>query len=513
MGSCTSTQTIVKETGEEAITPQRTALYLNYLASDSLKGRNTPSPGLDSAALFICGAFQKMGLSPISSDYLHYYGICQRNLGDSSRFSITRNGVLTGFSIKTDYIPFEQTGSRCADGHLVFAGYGITAQDVGYDDYAAIDAKGKIVVIFRHEPRELDSTSQLFKKNGQQAFSRVIDKIENAKAHGAAGLVILNEPANHKSMKPRGYPWPSLSKTLKKEVGPTHFCGDSTFTIPVVHGGEEVALSLFGTIDSLKRIQLLIDSLLVPRSFEFSNTTSTLQIDIQEIEKYRVPNLIAQLEGSDSILKNEFVVIGAHYDHVGFIDKHKADSDYIFNGADDNASGTSGVLSIAYAFSKMHPRPKRSVVFMLFSGEEKGLLGSKWYVEHPAVPLSHTVAMFNLDMIGRNAEDTLQLIGAIQNEDLYQVVCKWNKKIGFKLIPKRMSGGSDHWSFYSKGIPSLFFFSGLHKDYHQTSDNPDKINFRKVSRVSRLVFYSAFDVANCSKHFKVELDESNEYAY
>jgi len=217
-------------------------------------------------------------------------------------------------------------------------------------------------------------------------------------------------------------------------------------------------------------------------------------------------NVIAVLEGTHPGLKDEAIIIGGHYDHLGFQQEHKADSDYIYNGADDNASGTCAMLAVAKAFSSMVENPKRSVIFMAFAGEEKGLLGSDSYVQKPLWPLSKTVAMLNLDMISRNDIDSLEIIGARQNPGLVKVVRKQNKDIGFKLAEsknKRMDEGSDHFSFFKKGIPVIFFFTGFHPDYHEVTDNPDRVNPEKAAKVSRLAFLTAWVVANENKHYKI----------
>ena len=198
------------------------------------------------------------------------------------------------------------------------------------------------------------------------------------------------------------------------------------------------------------------------------------------------------------MFSKQLVIIGAHYDHVGFKKDHKDGEDYIFNGADDNASGTSGVLAVAYAFSRLKEKPKRSMMFILFAGEEKGFFGSRYYTSHPLHPLASTVAMLNLDMISRNNPDSLYLEGAQQSPDITNIIRKENKKTKFKLVVKESDflGGSDHYYFYKHNVPFIFFFTGLHKDYHQVSDNPDKSDYNKAARVSRLVFYTAGKISN-----------------
>lgn len=492
---------------KDILTEEVIRKHIQFLASDSLKGRNTPSPGLDTAAAYIAKVFSESGVKPFNGSYFQVYSLCSRNLGDSNRFSITRHNEQTIFTLKTEYTPFEISGSADVEGEVVFAGYGITAPELNYDDYQGLDVKGKLVLIFRHEPRENDSTFKSFNGSQPTKYSNLNEKMLNAKEHGALGLLIVTEPLNNHSMKPRGFPWPALSKTLPPDAGPLSFCDGKTGQIPLIHVGEEVIKCLFGSLDSLKSVQKTLDSTLQVHSFTIPDARIFLRTDITSRIKYTTRNVVGMIEGTIAGSKNEVVVIGAHYDHVGFIEKHKTDTDYIFNGADDNASGTSGVLAIAQAMASLKVRPERSVLFLLFSGEEKGLFGSEWYVNHPLISMEKTIAMFNLDMISRNAPDTLDLIGAKQSPALAKVIRRNNKVPDLVLIPRKMSGGSDHWNFYRKGVPCIFFFAGLHKDYHQVTDNPDKVDAKKAARVAQLVFYTTWDICNNHHYYSFDKDE------
>jgi hypothetical protein len=490
--------------GYSMITPELLQKNIDFLASDSLKGRNTPSPGLDTAAAFISRVFAKYGVKPVNGSYFQVFSLCSRNLGDSNSFSIKRQGIVTTFTLKSDYTPFEVSGSAEINGELVFAGYGITAPELKYDDYKYIDVKGKIVLIFKHEPRENDSLFKLFNGSEPTRYSNLNEKVLNARKHEAIGVMVVTEPLNNHSMKPKGFPWPALTKTIPADAAPVSFCHEHNEQIPVIHVGEEVIKCLFGSMDSLKAFQRSIDGCLVNRPFSIPDARISLRISIVSKEKYSTKNVVGLIEGTDSILKNEVVVIGAHYDHVGFLEKHKPDTDYIFNGADDNASGTSGVLAIAQAMASMKVKPRRSVLFLLFAGEEKGLYGSGWYVNHPLIPLNKTIAMLNLDMISRNAANKLELIGAKQSHSLERIVKKNNKTTRFMLTSSKISGGSDHWNFYKKDIPVIFFFTGLHKDYHQVTDNPDRIDAQKAARVAQLIFLTAWDLSNSSYYYSSE---------
>jgi hypothetical protein len=315
-----------------------------------------------------------------------------------------------------------------------------------------------------------------------------------------SGVVVKQTPEH--MITPRGFPWPSLSRILPDDALPMTL-SDTSRRIPVVHVGKEVMNLMFESVDSLRSIQRQIDSTLMPMSREFPSINVKMKTSIVG-NIIKTNNVIGIIPGSDPKLKNEYVVVGAHYDHVGFI-KNQTEGDYIINGADDNASGTAGLLAVAEAFSKMKAKPKRSVLLMAFSGEEKGLLGSEAYVRQPVFPLNNTVAMLNMDMISRNHIDSLDLEGANLSPDLVKIVQTQNKGIDLKISFNKDEhvGGSDHASFHKKNIPFLFFFAGLHPDYHTVRDNPDSINPEKAARISRLVFRTTWYLANDNKRYRL----------
>jgi Zn-dependent M28 family amino/carboxypeptidase len=218
----------------------------------------------------------------------------------------------------------------------------------------------------------------------------------------------------------------------------------------------------------------------------------------------RAPNVIGILPGSDPELRDSYVVFSAHFDHVG-VGRPDAAGDSIYNGADDNASGTSGLLEVARAFASLPKAPARSLVFLAVSGEEKGLLGSEYYSDHPTVPLEKIVANINVDMIGRNAADSIVVIGQEYSTlgPLVQEVAAAHPELGLTVAQdiwpeQRFFFRSDHYNFARKDIPALFFFAGVHEDYHRPSDHVEKIDTDKTARVARLIFYTAYEIANRS---------------
>ena len=489
--------------GEKFITQDLIQKDISFLASDSLKGRNTPSPELDIASDYISNSFGSYGLGKIDGSYLQKVKLGLVNLGRENYLSITKDGKEISFNLKDDFTPFEMTANKHSDAPIVFAGYGIDAPEFKYNDYDNLDVNGKIVFVLRHEPGEND-TASIFNGKESTKYSNVDEKVRTAVKHGAIGVLVAQDPLNHSILTPKGFPWPSLSKIIPKDAIPLSLMIDEKDKIPVVQVGESVIEKLFGSVENLKNIQSEIDKNLKPNSFNVSGAEASLKTSTEITDKSS-NNVAGFIEGSDPVLKSEVVVIGAHYDHVGYISRHQEGEDFIYNGADDNASGTCGVLAVAKAFSESNQKPKRSVLFIAFCGEEKGLFGSRSYVENPSFTLEKTVAMLNMDMIGRNNPDSLTIYGNDRNPDLLRTALTANEDIGFKINYEnvRMSGGSDHASFLNKKIPSLFFHSDTHADYHKVSDEVSLINSEKIARVAKLVYKTAWEIANNGEYFEV----------
>jgi len=485
----------------QAITAEEMHRHLFYLASDSLKGRNTPSPELDTAAAYIARQFSLAGIRPVRGSFFQQVNLNVVSLGEQNGLRIRKNGLEKVYEIKADFTPFDMTASREVRAPVVFAGYGITAPEYKYDDYASLDVKGKIVFVLRHEPGEED-TSSVFKGKQATDYSNVGTKVRIAVEHGAVGVLVATDPLNHESLVPRGFPWPSLSRTIPRDALPITLGAEESTKVPVVHVGEAVMEQLFGSVDSVRVLQATIDGTVSPRSFAVAGCEVWIQTSTQ-IKDMPTRNVVGYVEGSDSLLKHELVVVGAHYDHVGYKKEHAPGEDYIFNGADDNASGTCALLGVAAGFGALAERPRRSVLLIAFTGEEKGLFGSEYYARNPLFPLEKTVAMLNLDMVGRNAEDTLFLIGTESSPDLGAIARKEDPLIGLTLVDTALnSGGSDHMSFMKRKIPSLFFHSGLEPELHTVRDNPELINTRKIARASQLAFLTAVHIANDSSRYR-----------
>ncbi len=479
--------------------------HIEFLASDSLLGRKAPSEGLTIAAEYIVDYYKKIGLKPVNGSYYQPVTLYQQRLADRNSLTVKFKSEKRILNLKTDFTPFDITGNNKVKGTLLFAGYGITAPEYGYDDYENINANGKIVVIFTHEPNEWDTTS-VFKGTKISKYGRVKNKVQNAKEHGALGVILITDPVNHNFIMASGSPWPSLNKFLDKNKLAYRLLevNEKESTTPVVQVGNTFINIVFESVDSLIRIQQKIDNNFAPNSFDIPDIKVDLETSITK-ELYTVNNVVGQIEGISTHLKNEYLIIGAHYDHVGYSKNAKPGTDSVRNGADDNASGTSALLTIAKAFTLMENAPKRSVLFVAFTAEELGLYGSRHYVDTPLIALDNTIAMLNLDMLGRNNPDTLYLHNAENNQKIVSVIKDQNQNLNtnFDLIEKGVSGGSDHAPFHKKGIPNIFFFAGLHEDYHDFGDNPDKIDFDKVARVSRLAFGTAWEISNTEEYFNM----------
>lgn len=497
----TSAQNISKALN--TITTEKIKAHIDYLASDSMKGRYTPSPELELAAQYIQNEFKRYGIKPVNNSYFQHVPVYSLSLGKENSATIFKNGEEKKLAFKTDIVPFEMSADTTIKASVAFVGYGITAPEYGFDDYKDIDVTGKIVFVLSHEPLE-DKESSVF--NGKKAtkYSDITYKVENAIAHGAAGLILITDPLTHLLILPRGYPWPTLT-SAKNENKVVHLGEASTNKkIPVFHIGKDGAEFLMGSMDSIESLQSAIDKSLQPHSFLIKNTFIEMRSSVIETD-LNCKNVVGFIKGTDDKIADEVVVIGAHYDHVGKERTPSAGEDYIYNGADDNASGTTVLLSVAEALSKMKTKPRRSILFIAFTGEEQGLYGSKAYVKQPLFPLNKTVAMLNLDMVGRNSADSLFLESASRSPELTQVVNKANEGINFTLLTgsNKFSGGSDHAPFYYKNIPFVFFFAGLHDDYHTVRDNPDLVNPAKIGKVARLVFKTAWEISNSNQYYKV----------
>jgi hypothetical protein len=454
---------------------------VKYLASPELKGRATGSPELETAAAFLAGKYREFGIAPADGkSYLQAFDVTTNaKLGPNNRFAF-RTGSRRAILDAADYVPFSFSSVGTFKGSVVFAGYGITAPEYHYDDYAGIDVKGKIVLVLRHEPQENDEKS-VFAGKELTAHAAFTNKATNAKMHGAAAMILIDDAGNHP------HDIPELVK-----FGSTD--GPKDAGLEIVEVKESRIDGWFDAAGkNLATVQAQIDKDLHPQSFAFPTSIDVEgQVDIQH-EVKTVHNVAAYLPGTT----DEYVIFGAHYDHLGMGGQFSLTPSVtaIHPGADDNASGTAGVIELARWYAKQ-PRQKRGILFLNFSGEELGLLGSAWYVAHPELPLDNAVAMINMDMIGRIREGKVFVGGTSTGNGLRplleKVAAKYPLKIDFSEGPE--SSSSDHTSFITGQVPSLFFFSGLHGDYHKPSDTADKIDAPDAAQLLTMVSEIADDL-------------------
>ena len=473
---------------ESAVADLSAARYLErvtYLARDEMKGRGDGSPELDQAADYIASQFRTFGLKAAGDDPTYFQNF---ELTTGADFGSKNELQLSGenLRINEDFVPIAFSNTAEFEGPVVFAGYGITAAELHYDDYQGINANAKVVVILRHEPQELDPASP-FNGTDFTVHASFINKAINARQHGAKGIVFITDPNNHVSQA--------------DTVGEATRIEESTdFGISAVQARRGPVMKLFKDAGrDLAAVQKKIDANLEPQSFELPAVRIRIATEVHRTRK-TVRNVVGMLPGSDPALQNEYVVAGAHYDHLGLGDRDSlapSQIGQIHHGADDNASGTSGVLELARLAAKNKQAFKRSIVFMTFAGEELGLLGSSYFVNHPTIPLENITAMINMDMIGRLTNDRLFVGGVGTSPGFKSWVEDFNKSVGLKLDYSDSGfGASDHTSFNAKKIPVLFIFSGLHADYHKPSDTYDKINAQGAVKVLSLVYPMLAKVAN-----------------
>lgn len=448
---------------------------VKVLADPSMKGRLTGTPELEKAAKFLAARYEKLGIPPAGGKtYFQWYDVTTNaRLGKANTLKWTSEGHTRSLAPEKDFVPFNFSMNGTVSAGLAFAGYGITAPEYNYDDYSNIDAKGKIVVILRHEPQEFDEKS-VFNGKVYTRHAQMEAKAVNAKFHGAKAVVFVSDVSNHSD--------PDDVDKFSRNVGPG-FRG-----VPFVQVRAEIVeqwLALSGK--NLKELIAAIDKDLKPQSFDLpANLSTELSVDVQR-EVKRVPNVCAYLPGET----DEYVIIGAHFDHLGLGEQFSMAPSLagtVHPGADDNASGTAGVLELAQWF-KSQPQAKRGVLFLNFSGEELGLLGSSAYVANPVLPLNKAVAMLNMDMIGRIRDGKVFLSGSATGTTFKPLLeeVKAKTKLTLDLSEQGGYGSSDHTSFTTKQVPVLFFFSGLHADYHKPSDTADKIEAWNTAMLLQVV--------------------------
>lgn len=477
---------------------QRLTETARYLASDELEGRGVATAGIDKAADYLARQFTEMGLDTrrYQGTPFHTFHLGTRyGLGTVNTLSVNVPGKAPAeLGVGTDFTPLSLSGSGKFDLPIAFVGYGITAPKYQYDDYSGLDVRGQAVIVLRNEPQKADPKSP-FEGTQPTDFSHLSHKVSNAIEHGAAAILLVTDTA---SLGTAGSAVANADPLLDFQVKST--AGNRQ--IPIIHCRRAVLEPLFQTIrqTELASIERDIDSDLQPRSFLL--TGGRVSGDVSVVRKGKpLKNVVAVLPGQGE-LAEETIVLGAHYDHLGYGGMGSLAftmKKEVHNGADDNGSGTSVLVEVARQLSIKHrqkPLPRR-VVFIAFTAEESGLIGSERYVKDPLYPLSQTVAMLNLDMVGRLRQERLTVYGTGTAKEFDPLIDRLGAQNAFTIIKKPGGyGPSDHSSFYQRGIPVLHFFTGLHKQYHRPEDDSDLLNIDGMARISQMVVTAIEEIAS-----------------
>jgi hypothetical protein len=483
----------------DSITPVELRMHLEFLASEELGGRYTLSPSFAIAARYLASHLEAYGFKGAGDhgDFLQTFQVVSSKPDTAkSSFEVTGSGKASSYHFGDFYLT-NGGGDGEAQGQIIFVGSGISAPSQKYDDYSGLDVKGKLVLIAPGTPAGVDASRLEENESGQGA----------ARAHGAVGVLQLPPQRLLDLMKNKGF----QERAATREA--VRLARDAEGKLPALTLGPALAEELLaaGGLD-LKNVYEMISrkQKLQPKKLD---VTAKMTVAMQ-LTRSTTQNVAAILEGSDPKLKNEYVVFSAHYDHL-----KTGPSGEIYPGADDDGSGTTAVLAIAHAMSL--ERPKRSVLVMFHAGEELGLLGSEYNTDYaPVVPLNQMVADLNIDMIGRSKPpgdkemgnehltdaNTVYLVGSNRiSQELHQLSEETNAQFQKMQLdyhyndpsePERIYFRSDHWNYAKHGVPIIFYFDGTHVDYHRPTDTVDKIDFAKMTKITRLVFETGWRIAN-----------------
>ena len=439
---------------------QRIKSHLFFLADDLLEGRDTGSRGHEIAALYIATEFAKYGLKPVGTDgYMQNVAFRKANLvQESPKFTFTQNGETVDFDYPKEYLASPSLLSTEANvkGEMVFVGYGIVADELSHNDYKDLDVKGKVVVALAGKPSDFPSEEGAHFASGYQKQKYAVD-------NGAIGMITITTPKNEKVR-----PYQSrLNYIHTPRMAWLDDSGQPANSFSQLKGGaymsEGAARKLFeGAEKSLDDVYAQLEADKVPQGFALNGVVDISKTSVHDT--ITSPNVVGVLEGSDPELKNEYVVFSAHSDHIGFAKTVKKDN--INNGAMDNASGTSVMLETARLFSEMEEKPKRSILFVSVTGEEKGLLGADYFARNPTVPVTSMVANVNLDMPILTYEFADVIAFGANHSDLQESVEKAAANADIELSPdpwpeQALFTRSDHYAFVKQGVPSVFMVPGL----------------------------------------------------
>jgi aminopeptidase YwaD len=482
--------------GDSQLSAERAERHIQFLASDKLQGRRAGTQYADEAAAYIEKEFRSYGLKPVSAaGFLQPFTfVAAVKLGNQNSFHLKTESGARSLKVGEDFMPLAFSSPEPTTGEIVFAGYGISAPELQFDSYAGVDPKGKIVMILRGSP-DGDKPHGKFAEYTQPGLE-IQNKTLKAREKGARGVIFVS----------------AETKFSEDRLSRLHH--DLNFLdsgIPTVVVSRDAAAPLLAS-SNISLADAEAKSKDSGSAFVVKGETVDFKTDVVKVNG-KSANVVGVIPGSDPQLASEYVIIGAHYDHLGLGGPESLAANpegQIHHGADDNASGTAGVLELARVLASERGNLKRSIMFIAFSGEELGLLGSGAYTKNPLIPFSSTVAMLNMDMIGRLRKGSL-FIGGVGTSPLWKpLIAKLNggsqpatggpangSGSRFQLsFGEDGFGPSDHQSFYVKDLPVLFFFTGTHDDYHKPTDTADKINAEGLKQVAEFVREIAVSVAN-----------------
>ena len=505
--------------GLKSIRQERIRARLKFLSSSHFKGRATGSPEAELTAAYIASVFEANGLlpAPHSTDYIHSFGISQALPRKSGLLEFAgAEGSVASFESGEEFLPASWGPDASIQGkQAVFLGYGLTAPHLDYDDFQGIELQDRVAIMLSGVPPGI-----AFRRVGAADGSDPVEKSLRAAARGACGVVLIQAAGDE--LPSPGSDFRHARAYLSDRL--------AALSIPVVRMTFAAAERLLDQADgpvtpsrSLGQLQDGIDRAGRPHSFPLQGRMR-MQASYRR-RHLRGYNVVGLVPGSDPALKDEFIILGAHHDHMGVDEKGQ-----IFWGADDNASGTTALLELSEAFQANPDKPGRSLLLAAWGAEEIGLLGSRHYVRRPPAPLRQTVAMLQMDMIGRNAQhganmvgdlpaqraednrNSLNVLGASVAPMLRDFIERSNARAGLDLrFPAEarsmdLMRRSDHWPFLTRGIPALFLFAGFHPDYHRTTDTADKINFSKLESVLKLVYLTVWEVGEAPRRPQLDPD-------
>ena len=507
----------------ETIRKEELKADLFFLASDGMRGRLTGSPEYALAAEWIGARFARLGLQPLAPDhsFFHRFDLSLARLGEGNRLSLSPSPDARRVARQgEDFYPLIFSADAEASGPVVFKAFGISAPELNWDDYQGRSVNGSIVMILEGEPAPTDPNS-VFDGLVTSEYANSLRKTLTAQAKGASAVLIVNprlrpgEGGTSPFEATASAYWPTKAPHLERYTLASYV---NQIHIPALQISPALARQILGRELSpvLEESAKGAGRVVIEAGVKVELAASLHRIIVAD------RSVIGKIEGSDPKLKDEAIIVSAHYDHNG------ADGTQIFNGADDNASGTVAVLDIAEAYmaaTQQGKRPRRTVIFAVWGSEERccgPLLGSWAWVENPLWPLEKIVATINMDMIGRSEEipeiggprfaglkaqspasnaNSLNVMGYSYSPDLAKVLQSANSEIDLTLkmdydnnasnLPRR----SDQWPFLQRGVPAVFVHTGLHPDYHTTNDRPERIDYGKVERIARLVYQASWDLA------------------